>query len=397
LRILFTCRAYVGHLLPMVPLAQALVAAGHDVACSSGPGIRAEVESRGLTFLPAGPDQMTPQQRATLFPEISSLKEQETRAFFFGRVFTAYELPLRAPDLAGVVDSWKPDVLVHEVAEFAGPLVASSKGIPYATHAFGPVPADEVIAAAAAGARPHWEAAGLQPHPRAGLWRHLYLDICPTSMQRGAPAGAPAVRQVRPAERTAARRPRSKPMVYVTLGTVYNTEVGVFRTILEGLEDQPVEVLVTVGAKGDPAALGPRSANVRVERFLPQAEVLPECAAVVTHGGAGTTLGALAFGCPLLLVPQGADQFVNAERVAALGAGLRLLPRDLSASAVRESVGRLLREPSFAAAARRLSDEIAAMPGAGAAVTAIEHLAAERRTNRRGQKGPPQRPLLERP
>ena len=49
--------------------------------------------------------------------------------------------------------------------------------------------------------------------------------------------------------------------------------------------------------------------------------------AVVTHGGAGTTLGALAFGVPLLVLPQGADQYANAERVVAAGAGRQLLKR----------------------------------------------------------------------
>ena len=57
----------------------------------------------------------------------------------------------------------------------------------------------------------------------------------------------------------------------------------------------------------------------------------PECTVAVTHGGAGSTMGALAFGLPLLLIPQGADQFFNTERVVAAGAGIGLLPGELSA------------------------------------------------------------------
>ena len=73
---------------------------------------------------------------------------------------------------------------------------------------------------------------------------------------------------------------------------------------------------------------------MRVRRFVPQAELLPHCTAVVTHGGSGSMLGALAHGLPLLVVPQGADQFSNADRVVAAGAGLALQPDELSPSAV---------------------------------------------------------------
>ena len=66
--------------------------------------------------------------------------------------------------------------------------------------------------------------------------------------------------------------------------------------------------------------------SVRVERFVPQEDVLPACAAAVVHGGSGTTLAALAHGLPLVLVPQGADQFENAARVEAAGAARRRPP-----------------------------------------------------------------------
>ena len=72
--------------------------------------------------------------------------------------------------------------------------------------------------------------------------------------------------------------------------------------------------------------LGPQPSNVHVHQYIPQELLLPHCAAVVTHGGAGSTLGALAFGLPLLVVPQGADHFYNADRVVAAGAAVQLMP-----------------------------------------------------------------------
>jgi len=374
LRVLFTCRSSVGHFFPMVPLMQALIAAGHDVACASGAVVGAEATRLGLNHFPAGPDQMSGDERKELFPEIERLTPDRIRPFFFERVFADYELPRRATDLADIVDDWRPGLLIHEIAELAGPLVATAHHLAYATHSYGVVLSDDGVAAAAKGARRHWQDAGLLPHPRAGLWEHLYIDICPPSLQHDGPPGAPIVQLVRPGERTPVAHPTPRPLVYVTLGTVY-ARSDVFRTIIDGLAGEPVDVIVTIGKHGDPAALGSPPANVRVERFVPQHEILPACSAVITHGGAGSMLGALTFGCPIMFVPQGADQFTNAERVVNAGAGLSVLPGDLSPGAVRATLRRLLDETSFFTRAGQISDEIAGMPPPQAAVAPLERLA----------------------
>lgn len=375
LRVLFSCRSYVGHVRPMLPLGRALLEAGHEVAVASGPTAGAQAQRAGLGFFAAGPDQMTPGEREALFPESVALAPSEIRSFFFGRVFSGHELPLRAADLGQIVDRFKPAVLVHEVAEFAGPLVAFTRGLPYATHSYGPVIAEDAVAAAADGARPHWEAAGVAAHPRAGLWEHLYLDVCPPSIQRGDPLGAPKVQPIRPAERSARWTAADRSLVYVTMGTVYSTNPSVFRTILDGLAGEDLEVIVTVGEHGDPDALGDQPDNVRVERFIPQEEILSSCSAVIMHGGAGSMLGALAFGCPLLVIPQGADQFANARGVSVAGAGIALAPDQVSREAIRDAVRRLIDETGYVSAAQRISDEIAAMPPPAAAVATLEELA----------------------
>src|SRR4029077_6205669 len=126
-------------------------------------------------------------------------------------------------------------------------------------------------------------------------------------------------------------------IVYITLGTVYNRNLGVFGALLDGLRDEALNVVVTVGKQNDPALLGLQPSNIHVHQYIPQELLLPHCAAVVTHGGAGSMLGALAFGLPLLVVPQGADHFHNAERVVAAGAGVQLVSDRLTADAVREA------------------------------------------------------------
>ena len=149
-----------------------------------------------------------------------------------------------------------------------------------------------------------------------------------------------------------------------------------FRALLDGLGDEPLNLVVTVGEQNETAVLGDQPPNIHVHKYIPQELLLPYCAAVVTHGGAGSTLGALAFGQPLLVVPQGADQFYNAERVVAAGAGVRLMPDRLTADSARDAVLRLLHDDTFRHAARRIKNEFDAMPDPQEAVEALERLTA---------------------
>jgi UDP:flavonoid glycosyltransferase YjiC (YdhE family) len=136
-------------------------------------------------------------------------------------------------------------------------------------------------------------------------------------------------------------------------------------------------VLVAVGPDGDPSLLGEVSDRVHVERFVDQARVLPLVDAVVHHGGTGTVLGALAAGRPQLLLPQGADQFVNGDLLVKVGAG-RVLTNDAqSPGAIGEAVAALLRTDSpERAGAARIQDEIAAAPSPADVVADLERLAA---------------------
>ena len=119
------------------------------------------------------------------------------------------------------------------------------------------------------------------------------------------------------------------------MGTVFNKSADTFATVLEGLRTENVSVIVTVGESGDPALLGPQPDNVHVERYIPQPLLLPHCDLLISHAGSGATVGALAAGVPMLAIPQGADQFFNAEAIVRVGAGLRLLPSEFTAAAIR--------------------------------------------------------------
>ena len=144
--------------------------------------------------------------------------------------------------------------------------------------------------------------------------------------------------------------------------------------VLTGLQELPVEVVATVGAEIDPAELGPLPPHVRVERFLPQSEILARCSAVVSHGGSGSVLGALAHGLPQVLIPMGADQPLNAARCEQLGVARVLDPVAATPNDVREAVTAVLHEPAYRNSARRLRQEFAALPGPEWAVKLLERL-----------------------
>ena len=133
------------------------------------------------------------------------------------------------------------------------------------------------------------------------------------------------------------------------------------------------------------AALGPLPENVRAEGWVPQDAVLAHAAAVVGHGGYGTTLGALAHGVPLVQLPLfSSDQWHNAERVAALGAGIALTGAPRGAveppgpdvlAALPGAVRALLADASYRRAARAIAAAIAALPPAGQAAGVLTGLA----------------------
>lgn len=270
-------------------------------------------------------------------------------------------------------------------------MIATALGIPYVDVGYGALIPRELLVAAGTAASVHWAARGLEPHPLGGAYRYLYVDPCPPALQNPEITDLEAIQPMRPAAGDTQLAERSEvfdllpagPVVYLTLGTIWNTDLDVFRVVIEALHEH-VNVIVTVGRQNDPAALSEQPGNVIVRSYIPQHELLPWCDAIVAHGGSGTVLGALAHGVPLLVVPQGADQWGNAAHVVGAGAGRRLLRDELTTTAVHEAVMALLHDPAYRRAASNIRSEIAAMPTATDAVVALEALlstSATRSTN----------------
>lgn len=164
----------------------------------------------------------------------------------------------------------------------------------------------------------------------------------------------------------------------MTLGTVAGGMEGMrsqYRTVLDAVSELPIRVLLTTGAQLPREALGEVPANVHVESFVLQDDVLPHVAAVLCHGGSGTVLGTLAAGVPMVVAPLFADQPTNAERVAAVGAGLALPRASTTVADLRMALSRVLEDGSFRAAAQRIAAEIAALRPVDEAASELEQLA----------------------
>jgi MGT family glycosyltransferase len=186
-----------------------------------------------------------------------------------------------------------------------------------------------------------------------------------------------------------------RPLVYATLGTVFNRTPGVMDTLLGGLAEAPWSVLATVGPNRHPSELGTHPGHVRVEPFVPHAEILPFCDAVVSHCGFGTTLDALHAGVPHVAVPFTADQPVHAEAIERLGLGRlidprvvelnarglpRVVPERLAPVMATEAVASVLASAAdHRSAIRTVQDEIVALPGPSRFVALLEQLATQRR------------------
>jgi MGT family glycosyltransferase len=150
--------------------------------------------------------------------------------------------------------------------------------------------------------------------------------------------------------------------VYVTLGTFFNRDRSLFTTILDALANEPVTVIATLGPKVDSVSLSPEADNVHVFGYLPQSQVLQRADLVICHGGAGSMIGALSFGLPVLVLPRGADHFYNSDQLVRTGAGRRLLPSQVTAEAVANEVRLLLTNASYRGAAAKVAESVATMP-----------------------------------
>lgn len=311
-----------------------------------------------------------------------------------------------AADLIQVVDEWSPAVVVRGASEFGGMVAAEIHGTPLAVHG---IAAEALwypfIREPVATLRASF---GLTSGP-AEQWLDgdLRLDRVPPSFAEAGAVRSSMTRQIRPAIADLVQEgqtlPRwvaelgSRPLVYATLGTVFNHTPGIIEAILSALAGEPLDLVVTTGLDGQPERFGLQPSNVHIAPYLPQSLLFSRCDLVITHAGFNTVMAALTAGIPLYCLPLGADQPYNAARCVALGVGLSaaegpsenplgpsIRPDELDPARLRADIRRLLDEARWKVAARRLQAEILALPGPDEAARLVETLAARGAREERG-------------
>jgi UDP:flavonoid glycosyltransferase YjiC (YdhE family) len=371
------------HFHPLVPVAQALEAAGHEVAFACSEDNRPAVEATGFRLFPAGTSMRE------LMPRVMAVPEEQRDFWVMNNLFGG-TLPERIiPDLLAICRDWGPDLIVRDAIELGGCLVAEHLGLPHASVEVGMFVSAPWVAQVMGHNLQRLRAGlGLPPDPSLDmLYRYLHLSFVPPGYQDPAQPLPPTAHALRTLvfDRSGdevlpdwAERLSDRPVVYATLGTGFNRNTAIFAAIIAGLRDEPVELIVTVGRDQDPGQFGPQPANVNIERYIPQSLLFPHCDLVVCHGGWNTVLAALGHGLPLVLLPIGADQPQNAERCAALGVGRAIAPDRRTPEAIREATREVLRDPRHRERAARLREEMEALPGPERAVELLEQLTRER-------------------
>ncbi|MGW3965065.1 glycosyltransferase [Amycolatopsis sp. NPDC005003] len=356
-RVLAFTSSGLGHLFPMVPSLWAARCAGATVLVgATGPAVAGAV-SAGLPavdLLPGGTDELAA-IRGSFLRRMPGAPEAE-RFDLAMQLFAA--LADRVADAAVALGrAWRPDVVVHTALQPVGPLVAAVLGVPSVEHGFqltGVARTQDRMVPHLAGACRRHGVAGLADPDEA-------LDVCPPSMYPGGPTGLvlgyrpySGARVLDPAG-FAARPGRRRALV--TLGTT--AEHGELAPLLlRTLARHDLDVLVA----GDlPPGTDPGS--VLAHGWLPLEAVLPGCDVLVHHGGAGSTLAALARGVPQVIVSREADHAFNGDAVTRRGAGVFAVPEAGDAGVLDDALDHVLHDPRPAKTARDVADEIAGLPG----------------------------------
>lgn len=383
LRVLCTSTGGAGHVHALSPVAQALRDRGHDVRWAVAPDGADTVGELGFEWSPAGLTTLERRKAAgTSLSEIMQLPMAQRRGPLFAALFARAAGPVMLRELGPIVDRIRPHVVVRETGEVAAAPIAAARGIPLVTVAFSgviPEPAREQVIHEL---RPLWRDTGLGDPSWADVYGQLYLHPFPASF--GQRPDTPVVRPVRPGRGASSDTPpdwvvtlgADRPFIYVTSGTEPPSVTFPWRELFAVARERDVDVVATIGPHVEPTTLGAIPANVRVERFVPHAHLLPRASTVISHGGAGTVLGAAAHGRPQLVIPLFADQWENGVAVDDAGCGIVMAPDRRSAEDLDRSVRTLLASPSHHDAATRVATEIAAMPAATAAAADIEALIA---------------------
>ncbi|GLZ33770.1 glycosyl transferase [Lentzea sp. NBRC 105346] len=359
MRVLVVAAPLLGHVFPLVPLAQALRRAGHDVLLATG-GEALKVRESGLAVEDVVPAVHMGRLalRTSLAHPLAARSELrgEGDLRFVSHLFAAIGKHM-LPGVFALAERWLPDVVVHDALAGAGTVVAAHHGIPAVVHDISLFDGATLTAAVLTRMRPRTAfpepATVLRTAPPSvvefsGGWPMRFVPYAGDGT-------TPDWLRERP----------ERPRILVSRSTVAGPGGGrMMEAVLKVAPQVDAEFVVIRPSGSLPG-------NVRGVDWVSLPRVLPRCAAVVHHGGAGTLLAALTAGVPQLVEPGVGDRTRHARLVTARGAGLTARASEVTS----ELLGRLVTDNGLARAAKEVSAEISAMPSPAKVAARFSQLA----------------------
>ncbi|WP_354644209.1 macrolide family glycosyltransferase [Kitasatospora camelliae] len=376
-----------GHVNPSLEVIRELVARGHRVSYCNDPSFARTIESTGARLVPYD----------TVLPLGEDPGEWPEGPVAIQELFLDDAVAM-LPALQRAFEGDRPDLVLYDIAGYAGRLVAEGWGVPavqlsptfVAWEGYEQDLAEmlDAVRTGPGGPEHHrrfadWladnGAAVRDPQEFTGRPARS-LALVPRVLQPNADRVDPERYTFlgpcfgdRSHQGDWTRPEGAERVLLVSLGSAFTRQPAFYRACLRAFGDLPGwHVVLQIGWHTDPAELGPVPANVEVHPWVPQLAVLEQADAFVTHAGMGGTAEGLSCGLPMIAVPQAADQFANADRLVELGVGRRLDTEQATAEELRKALLELTADPAVAPRLAAIRRELREEGGTTRAADLIE-------------------------
>jgi len=384
-RIVFFCIPAHGHTNPTLGVVKELAARGHEVLYYSYQSFREKIEAAGAKFIPC--DEYD--------AELHLTREEATRLGSDLKLSTRVlvDTTLALDDMVcREMERLKPDCIVADSMAVWGKAVAKKLGIPLVssttTFAFNQHSAKvmkqsfrELLSMLLAMPKIQKDLKRLQAkgYPIRNVLDLISNENATDTIVYTSPEFQPFSETfsdryafVGPILRSAEQviEKRREKLVYLSMGTVNNDMLPLYRNCIQALKKSEYQVILSVGSQVDLSAFGTLPEHVEVYSSVDQIAVLQKADVFLTHCGMNSVSEALYFGVPLALLPRTKEQEGVAERVRQLGAGMLL--QDTAPQAIRQAVDKLLTDPTYGKNAEAIAESFRACGGPKAAADKIE-------------------------
>ena len=384
-RIVFFCIPAQGHTNPTLGVVRELVTRGHEVLYYSYNMLREKIEAAGATFVACdefdAEQHLTPQEGARIGSDLA----------LSTRVLVDTTLALDEM-VCAEMERLRPDCIVADSMAVWGKAVALKLGIPFVssttTFAFNQHSAKvmkqgpkELLSMVFSMGKVSKQLKRLQDrsYPVKNILDIVSNDDQTDTIVYTSPQFQPCSEtfsekyafvgpSIRPAQ-SAIRKTREK-LIYISMGTVNNDMLPLYRNCVDALKDTGYQAILSVGNQVDISQFGKLPEGIAVYPSVDQIAVLEKADMFLTHCGMNSASEGLYFGVPLVMLPKTTEQGGVAARVEQLGAGIIL--KKTSPAAIREAIQTVLTDSQYRENAAKIAESFRSCPGAKGAADKIE-------------------------